>query len=324
MPLTWNRRQFLRASATAAAALPCVAGSSSAAEPAASPTTGLTIGIATLGFANYTNSQLAKELSEQGIRTVQLFLSQSDSRYWKYNGRSDVSDLTAERCQAIAGAYREAGISIHSIGVYTNLIHPDEAERKANLDYFEAMMKIARAMGVRMLITEAGHFRSDEPEPPVPHHFQEDVWKTMVATGKELARRAEAHDAVVLCEPFFRGFLASAKRTRLFLEEVDSPRVKALLDPANLIEINDLDEMFQQLQPWIECLHAKDRKLHVDRGVPAGQGDLDYERFVTLAAQRTPHAPLILEYVGPQDYQQARAHLETAIRKAGGAVKKDA
>ncbi len=177
-------------------------------------------------------------------------------------------------------------------------------------------------MGVRMLITEAGHYRGAEPEPPVPHHFQEEVWKTMVATGKELARRAEAHDAVVLFEPFFRGFLASAKRTRLFLEEVGSPQIKALLDPANLLEVNDLDEMFQQLQPWIECLHAKDRKLHVDRGVPAGQGDLDYERFVTLAAERTPNAPLILEYVGPNDYQQARAHLENAIRNVGGSVRK--
>ena len=318
MPSTLDRRQFLRATATAAAALP-MAAASSAAEPA--PQKGaLTIGIATFGFTDYTNSQLAKELSENGLRTIQLFLSQSDSRYWKYNSRSDVSDLTTQRCEEIAGIYRSAGISIHSVGVYTNLIHPDEAERKANLDYFEAMMKVAAAMGVHKLITEAGHYRADEPEPPVPHHFQEEVWKTMVATGKELAQRAEAHDAVVLFEPFFRGFLASAKRTRLFLEEVGSPRIKALLDPANLLEVNDLDEMFQQLQPWIECLHAKDRKLHVDRGVPAGQGDLDYERFVTLAAERTPNAPLILEYVGPKDYQQAQAHLRAAIRKAGGSV----
>jgi sugar phosphate isomerase/epimerase len=117
-------------------------------------------------------------------------------------------------------------------------------------------------------------------------------------------------------EPFFRGFLASAKRTRLFLEEIDSPRIAALLDPANLLEVNDLDEMFDQLHSWIRCLHAKDRKLHVDRGVPAGQGDLDYLQFVKLAALRTPEAPLILEYVGPDDYRQARKHLEDAMRRA--------
>ena len=317
---TPDRRQFLKTAA--GAALPLVAASQlPASQPAPSPAA-LTVGMATLGFGDCTNAQLAKKLSEQGIRVIQLFLNQSDSRYWKYNGRSDVSDLTTDRCQAIAAAYRSAGITIHSIGVYTNLIHPDEAERRANLDYFEAMMKIAHAMGVQKLVTEAGHFQSNEPEPPVPHHFQEEVWKTMVATGKELARRADVHDATVLFEPFFRGFLASAKRTRLFLQEVDSPRIRALLDPANLLEVNDLEEMFEQLQPWIECLHAKDRKLHVDRGVPAGQGDLDYDRFVTLAAARTPQAPLILEYVGPNDCQQAQTHLLDAIRRAGGSVAK--
>lgn len=312
-----NRRQFLSTAAGATLALPFAAAAPATAAETAQPRSPLQIGVATFGFTNYTNAELAKELSDQGIRIIQLFLSQTDSRYWKYNSRSDLSDLTPDRCRAIADIYRSAGIAIHSIGVYTNLLHPDQAERQANLDYFEAMMQVARTMGVQQLVTEAGHFHSNQPEPPVPHHFQEEVWKTMVATGKELARRAETHDATVLFEPFFRGFLASAKRTRVFLEAIDSPRIRALLDPANLLEVNDLEEMFEQLAPWIDCLHAKDRRLHVDRGVPAGQGDLDYERFVKLAAARTPHAPLILEYVGPNDYQQARTHLLDAIRKSG-------
>ena len=139
----------------------------------------------------------------------------------------------------------------------------------------------------------------------------------MVATGKELATLAERYNASVLFEPFFRHFFASAKRTRVYLEEIGSPRLRALLDPANLLEVNDQEEMFDQLGPFIDCLHAKDRKLHVDRGVPAGQGDLDYLKFVTLAAQRTPQAPLILEYVGPDDYKQALAHLRDSIKRAG-------
>jgi len=310
-----TRRQAIKAGA--AAALPLVAASTVSAVQNAKPETPLTIGIATLGFGDRTNRQLAEELAGAGIRVVQLFLNQSDSRYWKYNGRSDVSDMTTERCEAIADAYRSAGVAIHSIGVYTNLIHPDETERKANLAYFEAMMKIGSAMGVHAFITEAGHYHSDEPAPRVELHFQEEVWQTTVATGKELAEMAERHKATVLVEPFFRGFFASAKRTRVFLEEVDSPRIRALLDPANLLEVNDLEEMFTQLGPWIDCLHAKDRKLHVDRGVAAGQGDLDYPKFVTLAAKHTPKAPLILEYVGPDDYKQALAHLQGAIRESG-------
>jgi len=306
-----TRREAMKAGA---AALPFAAASATTAGPNPRPGAALTIGIATLGFGDYTNRRLAQEVAGAGLRTVQLFLNQSDSRYWKYNGRSDVSDLTPKRCEAIGNAYRSAGISIHSIGVYTNLIHPDEAERRANLAYFEAMMAIGAAMGVKVFITEAGHYHAQGPVPPVAYHFQEDVWKTMVATGKDLARLAERHQATVLLEPFFRGFLASAKRTRVFIEQIGSPRVRALLDPANLLEINDLEEMFAQLAPYIDCLHAKDRKLHVDRGVPAGQGDLDYPEFVRLAAKHTPKAPLILEYVGPNDYKQALAHLRKAMR----------
>jgi len=272
------------------------------------------IGISTLGFPNSTNQDLAGELAEAGFDMIQLFLNQSDSRYWIYNGRSDVSDMTAERAEAIGNIYRTAGLSIHSIGVYTNLIHPDPDEVKANLEYFDSMMRIGGDMGVTVFITEAGHYHSEDFNPRVPLHFQEEVWGRMVETFQRLAERAENHRATILCEPYFQSFFASAKRTRVFLEEVHSPLIRCLLDPANLLEINDLEEMFDQLAPWIDCLHAKDRKLHVERGVPAGQGDLDYRRFVSLAAKNTPEAPFVLEYVGPEDYRQALNHLESAMR----------
>jgi sugar phosphate isomerase/epimerase len=290
----------------AAAALPAAAQSRSSA---------VKVGIATTEFRTHTNAALAKEFKEAGIRTIQLFLTQTDSNYWKYNGRNDLVGLGPGRAAEIAGIYRYAGISIHSIGVYANLIHPELAERKANLAYFEAMMKVGRHMGVNVFISEAGHYR--EPLPGEPYHWREDVWRTMVGTGRELGAVADANGATVLLEPYFEGFLATAKRTRVFIEEVGSPRIRALLDPANLIESNDLEEMFQQLGPYIDCFHAKDRKLHVIRGVAAGQGDVDYRRFVALAAEKRPSAPLIIEYAGANSYRQALTHLRKAIAEQG-------
>jgi len=313
-----SRRQLLQGFAQAAVV--CGVGAAStpvrAASQGAQP--GLTVGISTLGFTERTNAALAKELAGAGFGVIQLFLTQTDSNFWKYNSRADVSSLTAEKYREIAAVYRDSGLVIHSLGVYTNLIHPDPAEIKANLAYFEAMMEIGGHMGVRTFINEAGHYHDPKsPAPSVPLEFQDEVWPRMIATGHQLADLAAKHDAKVLLEPFYRGFLASAKRLRLYVEEVNSPRVRVLLDPANLIELNDLDEMFQQLAPWIDCLHAKDRKLHTDRGVAAGKGDLDYRRFVTLAAKHTPAAPLILEYVGAKDYLDARAHLRGALQATG-------
>lgn len=312
MDLQLTRRQALAMSM--AAALP-LGGISSRA--GAAKTQNPTIGLSTLGFPQYTNAELAKELAANGIRTIQLFLTQKDSNYWKYNSRNDISDIDPARAKAIASAYRSQKIAIHSIGVYTNLIHPDKNERNANLEYFEEMMRIGEAMDVHTFITEAGHYDPEPPETGVPYYLRQEVWNQMVNTGKTLAAMAEKHNATVLFEPFYRGFLASAKRTRLFLEAIASKRTRALLDPANLIEFNDIEEMFAQLGPFIDCLHAKDRKLHVDQGVPAGQGDVDYAAFVKQAEKHAPHAPFILEYVGPADYKQALALLQDAIRRAG-------
>ncbi|MFV2067792.1 MAG: hypothetical protein ACC645_12530 [Pirellulales bacterium] len=74
-----------------------------------------------------------------------------------------------------------------------------------------------------------------------------------------------------------------------------------------------MGEMFDQLEPSIDCFHAKDRKLHVDRGVAAGKGDLDYPTFVT----RKPEAPLIMEYVGAENYKQTLEHLRGTMQKVG-------
>ena len=314
-----SRRQLLQNIVQTAAV--CGVGATSASPAQAADEkkkAGLTVGISTLGFTGHTNAELAKELAAAGFGTIQLFLLQKDSNFWKYNSRADVSSLTPTRCKEIAATYRDAGLGIHSIGVYTNLMHPDEAELKANLAYFEAMMEIGEHMGVHTFISEAGHYYDNKvPAPHIPLDLQDEVWPRMVATARKLDEMATRHDAKVLFEPYFQSFFASAKRVRLFVEEVNSPRIRVLLDPANLIELNDLDEMFQQLAPWIDCLHAKDRKHHTNRGVAAGQGDVDYKKFVSLAARHTPHAPLILEYVGPKDYLDARAYLLGAMNTCG-------
>jgi sugar phosphate isomerase/epimerase len=302
---------------TVAAAWPLAAASAAISQEQSNAGRKVVVGIATNSFHEFTNQGMANELSQAGVHTAQLFLTQSDSNYWRYNGRNDLSDLTPERCQQIAEAYRSAGVSIHSMAVYTNLIHPDEAELKANLAYFEEMFKVGRMIGVDKFITEAGHYESDGPVPRTAEYLQGETWDRMVTVFKQLAAIADGHGASVLVEPYFGGFFASAKRTRVFLEEVDSPRIRALLDPANLLELNDLEEMFDQLAPWIDCIHAKDRKLHTERGVAAGLGDIDYPKFVTLAAERTPAAPLILEYVGAKDYKRALAHLRENMKKVG-------
>jgi sugar phosphate isomerase/epimerase len=278
---------------------------------------GVPIGMVTNEFREFTNRDLAKEFASEHIRRIQLFFVQTDSNYWKYGSRSELPGLTTERMKEIAGAYQSAGISIHSLAVYTTLIHPDPAERKANLLFFERMMTVGAEMGVHTFLTEAGHYLPEGSASRIPYDYQDKVWTLTIETVKELARIADANGATVLLEPFYMGVFSTAKRMRRFLEEVGSQRIRVNLDPANLLEVNDLEEMFDQLAAWTSSMHAKDRKLHFTQGVPTGKGDLDYPKFVKLAAKRTPGVPMFIEYVDAKTYRPALAHLRAVMKEAG-------
>lgn len=277
------------------------------------------LGMSTLGFTDMTNAELAKELAGAGFNLVQLLLRQKDSNYWRYNRRNDLGDLTPARCREIAVHYTDLGHTIHSIGVYTNLLHPDDKELAANLDYFEQMMIVGSHMGVKGFATESGHY-FDNTKPAtsrVPLEYQDGVWERMVKTMQNLTARAAKYDATIMIEPHFLSFWSTSFRVRRFIEDVGSDRLRVLLDPANILELDDLAEMFRQLRPYIDCIHAKDRKYHTINGVPAGQGDLDYSRFLKLVAEHTPNVPLIFEYVDRKNYKVALQHMHSVIKDVG-------
>ena len=271
------------------------------------------LGLATNGFNNLTNDETAQLAADAKLDCVQLFLCQKDSNLWRYNGRVDLSKLTPTECKRIANAYRSRGLDVPSIGVYTNLIDPDAAEREKNVQYFADMMRVANEMGIRILATECGSVIVPGKGRDLSASLSEEAYPRLVETTRKLVALAVKHDVVIVFEPYFQDLLGSATALRYFIEEVNSPRVRAQLDPANLLPHNSLEEMFDALGPYIAALHAKDRKLHVTRGVAAGEGDVNYWKFIALARRHCPHLPLVIEYVNPQTYKAALAHLRSYL-----------
>lgn len=302
------RRSFLRTvGATAAGfALP-------SALHAAPPQSRTKLGLATNGFNSLTNDEMAQLAADAKLDCVQLFFTQKDSNYWKYNRPVDVSAVTEAECHRIAKAYRSRGLEIQALGVYANLIEPDEAEREKNFQYFANMMRIAQTMNVRMLLSECGSIIVPGKGRDLSASLDERTWPRLVEMTRKLIPLAEKHNVTIAIESYFQDLLGSATAVRYFMEEINHPRVRALLDPANLLPHNTLEEMFNALSPYIVAMHAKDRKLHVTQGVAAGKGDLDYRKYIALARKHCPNLPLVLEYVSPQSYQAALAHVRSFL-----------
>jgi sugar phosphate isomerase/epimerase len=276
------------------------------------------VGVVTRSFPQLSNRETADLLARNGFRWTELCFSQTDSSYWVYNGRSDISSLTDERAREIIEAYRRRGVEVTAIGVFTNLLEPDERELDENIDTFERHMEIAEANGVPYLSTETGFVPGARG---VRLETYESDFARLVLSFQRLAVAAARHGVHVCLESCVLDPIPSAKRTRDFIAQVGSDRIKVLLDPANLIANSSEEDMFRYLAPHIGYFHGKDRKVNDAKGRVVGDGDIDWPLFLDLYHEHCEGVPFLLEYVNAENFVAIRDRVLELDRRRGEARK---
>lgn len=276
------------------------------------------IGVVSRSFPKMTNEESAAFMAANGFRWTELCFSQKDSNYWRYNGRSDLSEMTDERCKSIVDTYRRHGVEVASIGVFTNLLEPDDAELESNLAYFERHMQLAAVSGVPVVATECGFIPGKRG---VSAETYESAFQRLVQSAKWLGEKAEHYGVKIALEPCVLDVVPSAKRTADFLAQVGSPALQVLLDPANLIANSSEEDMFRYLAPHIAYFHGKDRKVNDTYGRIVGDGDIRWPLFLDLYHRHTEGVPFILEYVNADNVCGVRDRVlayDRTHRQSGG------
>lgn len=266
------------------------------------------IGITTRCFGGWSNEDTARRMAELGFTQTEVCFVQSDSNYWVYNGRSDLSGLSCQRVQEIVNCYEREKISVCSLGVFTSCVEHDPEQRKANLAYFKRYMEYANYCGIPWLATECGF---DPQCRSLRAEFYETDFNLMKESMLELAEYGEKMNVGVAIEACVLDVLPSAKRLRDFLDQVGSDRIKAMLDPANLIANSSEEDMFRYLKGRIAYFHGKDRKVNDTYGRLLGDGDINWPLFFHLYHTYEEGVPFILEYPNPETAGMTR---ERALR----------
>ncbi len=251
------------------------------------------VGVVTRSFPQMTNKEAAAFMARTGFTTTELCLSQTDSKYWVYNGTSDISGLTEKRVTEIADIYRKEGILVHALGVFTNLIETDPEKLEQNLRYFERHMEYAKAAGIPVVSTECGF---DPASRGIRADLYESRFNLLLDSLKRLCAAAEKHKVVLALEPCVIDIVPSAKRMADTIAQVGSDRLKVLLDPANLIANSSERDMFAYLSKHVAYFHGKDRKVNDAKGRNVGDGEIDWPLFLSLYHKHNEGTPFILEY----------------------------
>jgi sugar phosphate isomerase/epimerase len=223
----------------------------------------------------------------------------------------------------IATAAASRRIAIAAVSGTFNMIDPIGERRDAGLRRLGQLAGACALLGTKIITLCTGTRDPDDMWRGHPANGRPDAWAELLAAMEQAIAIAEEHDLWLAVEPETANVVDSPARARRLLDELGSPRVKIIIDPANLFHVEDLanqrpilDAAFDLLGPDIVLAHAKD--VCVGDGtihhVAAGTGVLDYQHF--LALLRSIPVPLIVHGLAETEVEGALAFLRRALAGA--------
>jgi sugar phosphate isomerase/epimerase len=297
------------------------------------------IGIFT-GYFPYALEEQARRIRALGFNTVQLDLAFKDIDF------STPASITLEKARRVRETFRDHDLPVCAISSYTNIVHPDPAERRRRLDLLKAIIRNARHFGTPYVISETGTFDPESDWVAHPKNKTEAGWEDCRAVIRDLVQTAYDHGAVFLLETYVNNVVGSVEETVRMFAEIDHPALGLLMDPTNYFEAHNFNQMdrvlkqiFDTLADKVRIAHAKDVKLatessekHADidaseahsfRGVGAielpapGLGVLNYDDYLTRLAVKHPNIPIIIEHLEESDVPRAKQFLHGKLRTLG-------
>ena len=222
--------------------------------------------------------------------------------------------------QQIAAAAASRRIAIAAVSGTFNMIDPIRERRDTGMRRLGQLAGACALLGTKIITLCTGTRDPDDMWRRHPANGRPDAWADLMAAMEQALIIAEEHDLLLAVEPETANVVDSATKARQLLDELRSPRLKIIIDPANLFDTENLrqqrtilDVAFDLLGSDMVLAHAKDVRV-VDGAlhhVAAGTGVLDYRHYVTLL--RHIPVPLIVHGLAEAEVDRALAFLRWAL-----------
>ncbi len=202
--------------------------------------------------------------------------------------------------QQIRQAAHRHHLEIPSISATFNMISPNIQEVEKGITTFAAIARVAPLLGAKTITLCTGSRNQQDKWAWHPDNATPEAWREMLAVFEKILAVAEKHDLWLGVEPEAANVVSDAQKARQLINELQSDRIKIVLDPANLFEGGSFDsvrlvlaEAIELLHPQLLLAHAKDRKAD-GTFCAAGQGVVDFAYFIEKLTQTGFNGPLVL------------------------------
>ena len=237
--------------------------------------------------------------------------------------------IPAGVAEAVAAAAQASGVRLAAVSATYNMIHPDPAVRQRGHASLRVIAGAARAMGTGLLTLCIGTRDPDDQWHRHPGNDTPEAWRNLLASMDIALAIADAFDVDLGIEPELANVVDSAARARRLLDEVPSPRLKIIIDPANLVETEPAGEKRRIIAEAIDLLgdrivmaHAKDRTAD-GRFATAGKGVLDYPHYLRCLKAIGFDGPLVAHGLSEAEAPETARFLDREMTAAGFAIEED-
>jgi len=215
--------------------------------------------------------EAAEIIASYGLEGVAVpTMYQEYPEYCTRHPAMDPSAFPVDVAAHILKTFEDAGLATWVMDSYNNISSDDPEIRRAAIDAMKGSIATSRRFGCDTIATESGRRGVGG-------------FERCVDAFREFMPLAEEADVTVCVEPSYAQTVPNSWTMRGLIEEVGSPNLKVLLDPANILCYDDTARPFDVLGEDIVVAHAKDCTVD-EKGMPsfpaAGQGEVDWPLFI--------------------------------------------
>lgn len=209
--------------------------------------------------------------------------------------------------EAIRAAAAGTGVRLVALSGTTNMIHPDPALRRAGLRRLGTVIDTARALDIPLVTLCTGTRDPEDMWRGHPDNAAPAAWTDLCRALEPVITQAEAAGIDLGIEPEQANVVRDAAGARRLLDTMGTPRLRIVLDPANLFEAATpaeagriVAEAIDRLAGRIAMAHAKDRAAD-GRFVAAGRGVVDFPAMLARLASAGFDGPVVTHGLEPAD-----------------------
>ena len=251
-----------------------------------------------------------------------------------YTGVYFPLDYTAKTSEidAYVNAAKERDLVICEIGVWNNLLDPDEEKRKANFERAVHQLGLADYVGANCCVNIAGSYNPDCWDGCHADNFTKKAFDEIVNTSRKIIDAAKPKRTYYTLEPMPNMYPNTVDSYLKLIRAIDRDRFGAHVDIVNTITSPHayydntaiINEWFDKLAPYIRCCHAKDSiirdvlTVHLDECRP-GTGNIDYDTYLKRVNELPDkNVCLMLEHMTEaEDYRLATEYIKKKAEALG-------